>query len=54
VKLKQSKERQEYLEKKVLRLIEGIESHFDYICEMLEKKKLQIIQYYDQEFQQYL
>ena len=38
----------------MLRLIEGIEAHFDYISEMLAKKKLQIIQYYDQEFQNYL
>lgn len=35
-------------------MIEAIESHFDYIAEMLSKKKLQIIQYYDQEFQRYL
>lgn len=35
-------------------MIEAIESHFDYIAEMLAKKKLQIIQHYDQQFQQYL
>ena len=35
-------------------MIEGIESHFDYISEMLARKKLQIIQYYDEQFQQYL
>ena len=35
-------------------MIEGIESHFDYISEMLTNKKLQIIQYYDEQFQQYL
>lgn len=35
-------------------MIEGIESHFEYIMDMLVKKKLQIIQYYDSEFQNYL
>ena len=54
MKLEQSKERQEYLEKKAYKLIEGIEKHFDYIAEMLLKKKLQIVQYYDTEFQKYL
>jgi len=38
----------------VLRLIESIEDHFDYITDLLAKKKLQIIQYYDTEFQKYL
>jgi hypothetical protein len=38
----------------VLRLIESIESHFDYIVQSLEKKKVQIIQYYDSEFQRYM
>ena len=54
VKLEQSRERQEYLQKKVLRLIESIEGHFDYMIDLLVKKKLQIIQYYDLEFQNYL
>jgi serine phosphatase RsbU (regulator of sigma subunit) len=35
-------------------LIESIEEHFEYIGQLLTKKKLQIIQYYDTEFQQYL
>lgn len=35
-------------------MIEGIESHFEYITEMLTKKKLQIIQYYDETFQSFL
>lgn len=52
--MQQSRERQDYLEKKILRLIESIEGHFDYIAEMLSKKKVQIIQYYDGEFQKYL
>jgi hypothetical protein len=35
-------------------LIESIESHFEYIADILMKKKLQIIQYYDLEFQKFL
>ena len=35
-------------------MIQGIESSFAYISEMLAKKKLQIVQYYDAQFQKYL
>lgn len=38
----------------MLRLIESVEEHFDYLGELLAKKKLQIISYFDAEFQKYL